>query len=534
MVGRIKGIKNLTTCDFNERAKQKLKIKGFMFLSSYYDSTEEVDVNQKNLKILYCCEEHPEIVKCSRYTSVVGKGVSYCVRCNLIKLEQQYLPKYKLKIDELCRNEDLTFIRFGEYQGADTRVFLKCNGCGNEMSPTYEAFTLRKNIKSRGCGNCKIKNSHLSKSEIQAQKYLAHLKGCPDGYRITRNIDDGSKWDCWCPVCSEDEYTKAGLCTGTFTVSNSQLFQGRLPCRCGNGENTGRLTQEQKEFKVKNICDKEGLKFLSLVNTSVNWKCKNNHICTTKIYRFIGENCRCKKCNLKFNTWAYFYIVRWFSDDGKVNFIKLGITGKTKWIKRIYKQRSESKLKYEILYVFKGSGREVFDAEYFLKYKSDLKLSVVNKKTFPDGYTETFVENELDFVLKTLDRYILISIYKNKEVVKLLTENSRKTVNSIVNSLGNYDENIWYTSEKELTKEDWVTLYTKTQIKSSEESRQSGNYMLDFRIVDAELKRINRWKTETIYNKLQNRLELLPVEEYTRQQVTEMYINQFIKEKEVN
>ena len=58
--------------------------------------------------------------------------------------------------------------------------------------------------------------------------------------------------------------------------------------------------------------------------------------------------------------------------------------------------------------------------------------------------------------------------------------------------------------------------------------------MLDFRIVDAELKRINRWKTETIYNKLQNKLELLPVEEYTRQQVVEMYINQFIKEKEEN
>jgi hypothetical protein len=56
--------------------------------------------------------------------------------------------------------------------------------------------------------------------------------------------------------------------------------------------------------------------------------------------------------------------------------------------------------------------------------------------------------------------------------------------------------------------------------------------MLDFRIIDAELKRITRWKTDTVYNKLQNRLELLPVEEYTRQQVVEMYINQFIKEKE--
>lgn len=58
--------------------------------------------------------------------------------------------------------------------------------------------------------------------------------------------------------------------------------------------------------------------------------------------------------------------------------------------------------------------------------------------------------------------------------------------------------------------------------------------MLDFRIVEAELKRVSRWKTETIFNKLKNKLELLPVEEYTRQQVVEMYINQFIKYKEEN
>ena len=69
-------------------------------------------------------------------------------------------------------------------------------------------------------------------------------------------------------------------------------------------------------------------------------------------------------------------------------------------------------------------------------------------------------------------------------------------------------------------------------LKSTEEARQTGNYMLDFRIVDAELKRISRWKTETLFNKLKNKLELLPVEEYNRQQIVEMYINQFIKEKE--
>ena len=69
-------------------------------------------------------------------------------------------------------------------------------------------------------------------------------------------------------------------------------------------------------------------------------------------------------------------------------------------------------------------------------------------------------------------------------------------------------------------------------LKLAEKDRQSGNYILDFRIVDAELKRISRWKTETLFNKLKNKLELLPIEEYNRQQIVEMYINQFIKEKE--
>lgn len=69
-------------------------------------------------------------------------------------------------------------------------------------------------------------------------------------------------------------------------------------------------------------------------------------------------------------------------------------------------------------------------------------------------------------------------------------------------------------------------------LKDSEKARQSGKYMLDFRVVEAELKRVSRWKTETIYNKLKNKLELLAVEGYTHQQVIEMYIIQFIEEKE--
>lgn len=69
-------------------------------------------------------------------------------------------------------------------------------------------------------------------------------------------------------------------------------------------------------------------------------------------------------------------------------------------------------------------------------------------------------------------------------------------------------------------------------LKNAEELAKNPNCMLDFRTVDAEVKLINRWKQETIYNKLDKSLELLPFEDYTRQQVVEMYINQFIKKLE--
>lgn len=56
---------------------------------------------------------------------------------------------------------------------------------------------------------------------------------------------------------------------------------------------------------------------------------------------------------------------------------------------------------------------------------------------------------------------------------------------------------------------------------------------LHFGIVDAEVKRINKWRSETIYSKLvEKNLDLLGIDSYNKQTLIEMYINQFIKEKE--
>lgn len=56
---------------------------------------------------------------------------------------------------------------------------------------------------------------------------------------------------------------------------------------------------------------------------------------------------------------------------------------------------------------------------------------------------------------------------------------------------------------------------------------------LHFGIVEAEVKRINKWRSETIYSKLvEKNLDLLGIDSYNKQTLIEIYINQFIKEKE--
>ena len=438
-------------------AVESLENRGFIFLSYFFDS--ELDNNYRNLKIVYCCKNHKEVVKCSNYTSIIGKGINYCVKCNLLKLKDTYLPKYKIKVDNVCKINNLTFINFGEYNGADTTVTVKCNECGSLATSAYEGFISRKASKFTGCRSCKIKKNHESKSEVQSEKYKLCLRNAPEGYKIVRNPTNGSMWDCWCPICSVDEFVQVGLCSGIFTQSNCSLIAGNLPCRCITGGRTTKLTQEQKEYKLRKICEDEGLTFISCSGNSVKWKCSNGHTNTTNLWRFISNGTRCKRCNIKYNKWVYFYLVRWYL-PGEGTFIKLGITGKSRWRKRTYRQKQFSKLKYEILYAFKGEGSHICEIERDFKYGNIINIGIIDKSIFPDGYTETFDENYLSTVLDILKNKNVIEIFKNKENEKLLINNyrkSRKTLEDLLSKI----EKFKGIDVQELTKEDLSVMYTK-------------------------------------------------------------------------
>ena len=85
-----------------------------------------------------------------------------------------------------------------------------------------------------------------------------------------------NKWIYHCPICSVDEYHKAGLCDGRFVSHRTSLEKGYLPCRCSIYP---RLTKEQAKFKLSNIVRSYQInnkRFSSVVDFSKYIKCLSN------------------------------------------------------------------------------------------------------------------------------------------------------------------------------------------------------------------------------------------------------------------
>ena len=120
------------------------------------------------------------------------------------------------------------------------------------------------------------------------------------------------------------------------------------------------------------------------------WRCKEGHMCTkSRVIDFIKQGKRCGKCCLRgFNRSkpATLYLVRWygFGED----FLKIGITNQSNFLKRVKGQFSVSKLDYEVLHIWKypeGFLAEDLESEI----KQNMSVGVCPKSWLPDGYTET-------------------------------------------------------------------------------------------------------------------------------------------------
>lgn len=176
-------------------------------------------------------------------------------------------------------------ILLGEIRDNDFRNFLRTKYSEDiELSKEKEHF-------SGG-----LKDDEYKKLFIEQNEYMSDYSF----KRIKSDVGSCSRFEVRCPICSDDEYVEAGVCTGIFEAGLPSLLNGNLPCRCGDSKV---ISIEIYEYEVKRLCEEEGLEYLGLDDkgsrgkkeTKIVWKCKDGVIhYDTRLGLFLEDGSRCK------------------------------------------------------------------------------------------------------------------------------------------------------------------------------------------------------------------------------------------------
>lgn len=182
---------------------------------------------------------------------------------------------------------------------------------------------------------------------------------------------------------------------------------------CTKCSNKYRPTEQELLFKLEEICKKHNYKLIGFPDGFKNKESKLIYVCPIHGKKFVTYNnfmysgTRCPNCA----TYGYrsdkagsFYIARWIKDSH--SFIKFGITNqKVKY--RLGKQKRFTDYKYNILYTKSWlDGGIPLELEKLIKESPLFNRGVIDKIDFPDGFTETIEESQLESLMIFVDNYI--------------------------------------------------------------------------------------------------------------------------------
>lgn len=222
--------------------------------------------------------------------------------------------------------------------------------------------------------------------------------------RNTHKVDSQgvySYWDYTCPVCSDDGYVRAGVCSGVFTASTSNLRHGKLACRCSVKYH---YTKPQWEYRLAKECESRGYVFIGWKGRGWGTKAKFTYKCllhgeqNKEVGSFLSGH-GCPICAGYNQRECYLNVVK----DGNLPIaLKFGIAMDSNI--RLKKQNSRNRLSMEqmVLYMF-PTVEQCKSAERYCK--KTLKRGVVCKQDMPDGYTETVALTDYDKVVSIYERF---------------------------------------------------------------------------------------------------------------------------------
>jgi hypothetical protein len=323
-------------------------------------------------------------------------GCSNCVRWSK--------TQYKILIERKCKEKDYVFHGFAEdFKGDKTKLKLECQK--HEIWESARVGHLLYN--SIGCPKCR--NDSNSKPDSFYIDKFTDLKIFKNGMKFWKSERVNSEgyrvyWNYTCPICSNDEYVKEGLCSGIFEGYVGHILRSKLACRCASNYS---WTQEQYEYRIKKKMRESETtdEFVGLKEpfkgsaTKFCRVCKKHGPYFTGINAYLLKNHGCHECSNQNQQECYINFVK---NKDSIIALKFGIAKDSE--QRIKNQNRKSCFSIEQHGVW--SFPDVKSCKAAERYiKKHLKCRILTKEEMPDGYTETTSIENLGAIIKIYEMF---------------------------------------------------------------------------------------------------------------------------------
>lgn len=289
------------------------------------------------------------------------------------------------------------------------KIHLRCQKHNEDSYPTLANSLIKGKVS---CNSCSSENTGLLNSKPNDYNTLLNIcRSFELPYTLVEKSDlntgsQNSKVKVFCPICSEDEYSKNGLSDGWFETTKSHLIEGKTCCRCHKGH---RLNKEQIEFKLQKFAELDGECFIGMKYWSGNiegsiaeMSCSDDshNSYQIEVEKYLHKSVRCPLCSGADKRYSY---INYISDNELPVFLKFGIASDTSVrLSNLRKNNKGWSIDNLSCFVF-DTQRECIKAE--TEVKKLYRTKYVTKIEFPDGYTETAPISDYDNIVNVFMKH---------------------------------------------------------------------------------------------------------------------------------